>query len=485
MYYAEYNNSNDDEISKKLNNEFEINYEDKYSKYNNLNDNIQPYYDNYYKPQSGFCDMSFGGLIQNNKTSTIVIPVNADLNYDNDCKMGYSTTLLVPITVPTITEKSPVIIIPIVTQQNINKNNNNIISTATQQPILEASLKDSQIHVKVIDNIKNININSKIVSSVTNLNETLEKIVATTITSLPVKPNDNKKVVTESNIINTDISGSNTKTNTNISISQTCLKGSLQCDVNQQIKNIKSDVSHNYNTYSESSRTIIDLSSGEISLFKKNITENITTIPTIFINKVQDISNNLDISKNKLTDISKNKLTDISKNKLTDISKNKLTDISKNMLIDISKNKLIDISKNKLIDISKNKLTDISKNILIDISKNKLTDISKNKLTDISKNIIIVNKDNSIKMTIPTSAPTIIKLDNTGQVMSTTSDAIKITTKNSSNISTIIERFISNNVEGYSVTPFNNSNDNDNNDDDNDDDDNKILPTINNPVITI
>jgi hypothetical protein len=476
MYYAEYNNSNDDEISKKLNNEFEINYEDKYSKYNNLNDNIQPYYDNYYKPQSGFCDMSFGGLIQNNKTSTIVIPVNADLNYDNDCKMGYSTTLLVPITVPTITEKSPVIIIPIVTQQNINKNNNNIISTATQQPILEASLKDSKIHVKIIDNIKNININSKIVSSVTNLNETLEKIVATTITSLPVKPNDNKKVITESNIINTDISGSNTKTNTNISISQTCLKGSLQCDINQQIKNIKSDVSHNYNTYSESSRTIIDLSSGEISLFKKNITENITTIPTIFINKVQDIS------KNKLTDISKNILTDISKNKLTDISKNILTDISKNKLTDISKNKLTDISKNMLIDISKNKLTDISKNMLIDISKNKLTDISKNMLIDISKNIIIVNKDNSIKMTIPTSAPAIIKLDNTGQVMSTTSDAIKITTKNSSNISTIIERFISNNVEGYSVTPFNNSNDNDNDDDD---DDNKTLPTINNPVITI
>ena len=475
MYYAEYNNSNDDEISKKLNNEFEINYENKYSKYNNLNDNIQPYYDNYYKPQSGFCDMSFGGLIQNNKTSTIVIPVNADLNYDNDCKMGYSTTLLVPITVPTITEKSPVIIIPIVTQQNINKNNNNIISTATQQPILEASLKNSKIYVKIIDNIKNINKNSKIVSSVTNLNETIEKVVATTITSLPIKPNDNKKVITESNIINTDISGSNTKTNTNISISQTCLKGSLQCDVNQQIKNIKSDISHNYNTYSESSRTIIDLSSGEISLFKKNITENITTIPTIFINKVQDIS------KNILTDISKNKLTDISKNILTDISKNKLTDISKN--------KLTDISKNILTDISKNKLTDISKNILTDISKNKLTDISKNKLIDISKNILIVNKNNSVKMSIPTSAPTIIKLDNSGQVMSTTSDAIKITTKNSSNISTIIERFISNNEEGYSVTPFNNSNDNDDDDDNDndndDDDDNKILPTINNPVITI
>jgi hypothetical protein len=480
MYYAEYNNSNEDEISKKLNKEFEIDYHEKYSNYNNSNDNIKPYYDNYYKPQSGFCDMSFGGLIQNNKTSTIVIPVNADLNYDIDCKMGYSTTLLVPITVPTITEKSPVIIIPIVTQQNINKNNNNIISTATQQPILEASLKDSKIHVKVIDNIKDINQNSKIVSSVTNLNETVEKVVATTITSLPVKPNDNKKVVTESNIINTDISGSNTKTNTNISISQTCLKGSLQCDVNQQIKNIKSDVSHNYNTYSESSRTIIDLSSGEISLFKKNITENITTIPTIFINKVVDISKNLDLSKNIVQ--LKNKLIDISKN--LDLSKNivqlnnKLIDISKNKLIDISKNKLIDISKNKLIDISKNNLIDISKNKLFDISKNKLIDISKNNL-DISKNIILVNNNNSLKMSIPTSASTIIKLDISGQVMSTTSDAIKITTKNPSFISTIIERFTLNDMSGYSVTPINNSNEDD------DDDDNETLPTINYPVVTI
>jgi len=419
MYYAEYNNSNDDEISKRLNKEFEINYSNKYSGYTNTNDNIEAVYDNYYKPQSGFCDMSFGGLIQNNKTSTIVIPVNADLNYDSDCKMGYSTTLLVPITVPTITEKSPVIIIPIVTQQNINKDNNNIISTATQQPILEASLKDSQIHVKVIDNIKDINQNSKIVSSVTNLNETVEKIVATTITSLPIKPSDNKKVITESNIINTDISGSNTKTNTNISISQICLKGSLQCDVKQQIQNIKSDVSHNYNTYSESSRTIIDLSSGEISLFKKNITENITTIPTIFINK----------------------------------------------LIDISKNKLIDISNNKLIDISNNKIIDISKNKIIDISNN----------SDISKNIVIYNKNDSLKISIPTNASAIIKLDTKGQVLSTTSDAIKITSKNSSVISTIIERFTLNNIEGYSVTPYNS----------NYDENVETLPTINTPVITI
>ena len=50
-----------------------------------------------------------------NTTNTIVIPINADLNYDVDCQMGYNTTLLVPITIPSITENSPVVIIPIVT----------------------------------------------------------------------------------------------------------------------------------------------------------------------------------------------------------------------------------------------------------------------------------------------------------------------------------------------------------------------------------
>jgi len=431
MYYAEYNSNEEDEISKKLKKEFETNklnnynnnyaeindnslnklnynnnYNYNYAEYNNLNEdeiltksknnyenntknitnnnNINPVYDNYYKPQTGFCDMSFGGLIQNNSTNTIVIPVNADLNYDIDCKMGYSTTLLIPITVPTITENSPVIIIPIVTQQNIDKNNNNIITTATQQPILEAKLENSKIYVKAIDNIANIHKNSQIVSSVTNLNESPNKVEATTITSLPIKPDDNKRVTTESNIINTDISGSNTKTNTNISISQACLNGSLQCDVNQMISNIKSDISHNYNTYSESSRTIIDLSSGEISLFKKNITKNISTIPTIFINKEIDISNN----------------------------------------------------------------------------------------SDISKNIVLVNEDKSLKMTIPTQTPTNVKVDTSGQVMSTTSDAIKITTKNPYNISTINDRFTENKTDGYAVTPYNENNSEEN------------FPTIRNPVIT-
>ena len=60
--------------------------------------------------------MSFGGLIKDNKTSTIIIPVNADLNYDSDCKMGYNTTLLIPVTVPEITKNSPLIIIPVVTK---------------------------------------------------------------------------------------------------------------------------------------------------------------------------------------------------------------------------------------------------------------------------------------------------------------------------------------------------------------------------------
>jgi hypothetical protein len=425
MYYAEYNSNEEDEISKKLKKEFETNklnnyaemndnklhnnnynYNNNYAEYNNLNEdeiltkskqnyvnnsknitnnnNIHPVYDNYYKPQTGFCDMSFGGLIQNNSTSTIVIPVNADLNYDIDCKMGYTTTLLIPITIPTVTENSPVIIIPIVTQQNIDKNNNNIITTATQQPILEAKLENSKIYVKAIDNIANIHKNSQIVSSVTNLNESLNKVEATTVTSLPIKPNENKRVTTESNIINTDISGSNTKTNTNISISQACLNGSLQCDVNQLISNIKSDISHNYNTYSESSRTIIDLSSGEISLFKKNITKNISTTPTTFINKEIDISNN----------------------------------------------------------------------------------------SDISKNIVLVNDDKSLKMTIPTQTPTNVKVDISGQVMSTTSDAIKITTKNPYTISTINDRFSVDKINGYAVTPYNENNNEEN------------FPTIRNPVIT-
>ena len=120
--YARYNNSNED--NNQSNNIF--NYEANAKNIvNNNNNNVQPVYDNYYKPQSGYCNMSFGGLIKDCSSSTIVIPVNADLNYDNDCKMGYNTTLLIPITVPTITENSPVIIIPVLTQQNVDKNNNN------------------------------------------------------------------------------------------------------------------------------------------------------------------------------------------------------------------------------------------------------------------------------------------------------------------------------------------------------------------------
>ena len=302
--YARYNNSNED--NNQSNNIF--NYEANAKNIVNNNNNVQPVYDNYYKPQSGYCNMSFGGLIKDCSSSTIVIPVNADLNYDNDCKMGYNTTLLIPITVPTITENSPVIIIPVLTQQNVDKNNKNIINTATQQPILEARLENSKIKVKAIDNITNINKNAQIVTSVTNLNEIGNKIEATTITSLPISPDENKKVMTESNVVNTDISGSNTKTNTNILISQMCLNGSLQCDVKQQINNIKSDMSNNYDTYSESSRTIIDLSSGEISLFKKNVEENISTTATTFINKDINISNNADTSNNILLSNNDNSL---------------------------------------------------------------------------------------------------------------------------------------------------------------------------------
>jgi hypothetical protein len=241
MYYAEYNNSiEEDEISLKLKKEYEEN--NKYVVSDDIN--IQPNYNDYYKPQSGFCNMSFGGLINQTKTSTIVIPVNADLEYDNDCKMGYNTTLLIPLTVPIITENSSVIIIPVVTQQKIDNENKNIINTTTQQPILEAKIENNKITVKPIDNISNISENTQIVTAVTNINENPNKLEATTITSLPIKPEENKKIVTESNVISTDISGSNIKTNTNILISQLCLNGTLQCDVTQEINNVKSDMSY-------------------------------------------------------------------------------------------------------------------------------------------------------------------------------------------------------------------------------------------------
>ena len=294
MYYAEYNNSNEeDEISKKLKKDYEDN-----NKYIVNDDKIDPVYDNYFKPQTGFCNMSFGGLIKDNATSTIVIPVNADLNYDKDCKMGYNATLLIPITVPAITANSSVVIIPVVTQQNVDNNNKNIVNTATQQPILEAKLENDKISVKQIDNITNLSENTKIVTAITNINETQHKIETTSVTSLPVTPEENKKVVTESNIVNTDISGSNTKTSTDILISQICLNGTLQCDVKQQINNVKSDTTKDFITYSESSRTIIDLSSGEIALYKKNEAQDILSVATQFININDDISNNSDVSKN-------------------------------------------------------------------------------------------------------------------------------------------------------------------------------------------
>jgi hypothetical protein len=367
MYYAEYNNSEEDEISKNLKKEYNNytvsdndNYNYNYSNNNNNNNNIQPVYDNYFKPQTGFCNMSFGGLIKGNKTSTIIIPVNADLKYDDDCKMGYNATLLIPITVPEITDKSPVVIIPVVTKQNVDTNNNNIVSTAIHQPILEAKVENDKITVKPIDDIANISENTKIVTAVTNINETPSKVETTTITSLPVQPEENKKVVTESNVINTDINGSLTKTNTNIIISQTCLDGTLECDVKQQINNIKSDTSNSYNTYSESSRTVVDLSSGQVDLYKMKEKQNISTVPTTFIN---NDSNN----------------------------------------------------------------------------------------SDISKNIMLVNENNSLKVVIPTESPAIVKVDTNGQVINTTSEPIKIITKEPFVVQTSIERFTSDNGEGYNV----------------------------------
>jgi len=392
MYYAEYNNSNEeDEKSKNLKKVYEYNHnylvgqdyaeynksneEDEMSKklkkdYENNNNNIinednhiQPVYDDYYKPQTGFCDMSFGGLIKNKKTNTIVIPVNADLEYDNDCKMGYNTTLLIPVTVPEITKDSSVVVIPVITQQKVDNNNKNIVSTSTQQPILEAKLENDKITVKQIDSITNISPNAQIVTSVTNVNENQDKIEATTITSLPIKLDENKKVVTESNFINTDISGSNTKTDTNITISQTCLNGVLQCDVKQKINSIKSDLSDlskNYVAYLQSTRTIVDLSSGEIGLYGKNEVNNITTIPTQFF-------------KNDTK-------------------------------------------------------------------------------TDISKNTMLVNDDNTLKVEIPSNATTVVKVNKRREVMNTTTQPIKINTKDPCTVETCIERFTVDNIEGYSVT---------------------------------
>jgi len=369
MYYAEYNNSEEDEISKNLKKEYEnnnytvsdnnYNYNYSNNNNNNNNNNIQPVYDNYFKPQTGYCNMSFGGLIKGNKTSTIIIPVNADLKYDNDCKMGYNATLLIPLTVPEITDKSPVVIIPVVTKQNVDTNNNNIVSTAIHQPILEAKVENDKITVKPIDDIANISENTKIVTAVTNINETPSKVETTTITSLPVQPEENKKVITESNVINTDVNGSLTKTNTNIIISQTCLDGTLECDVKQQINNIKSDTSNSYNTYSESSRTVVDLSSGQVDLYKMKEKQNISTVPTTFINN----DNN----------------------------------------------------------------------------------------SDISKNIMLVNENNSLKVVIPTESPAIVKVDTNGQVINTTSEPVKIITKEPFVVQTIIERFTSDNGEGYNV----------------------------------
>ena len=410
MYYAEYNNSNEEEeISKKIKKEYYAEYaeytnsnededededEDKDKDENhaeneednkqivNIDDDINPVYDNYYKPQSGFCDMSFGGLIKDNKTSTIIIPVNADLNYDSDCKMGYNTTLLIPVTVPEITKNSPLIIIPVVTQQNVDKNNNNIISTATRQPILEAKIENDKIIVTQIDKNNMYDYNNKqIVTSVTNVNETPHKIEATTITSLPIKTDDNKKVVTESNVINTDISGNKTKINTNILISQKCLNGTLECDIEQQVNNVKSDVSDNYTVYSESLRTVVDLSSGEITVYNKNDSQNILSVPTSFIN------NNLDISNN----------------------------------------------------------------------------------------ITLVNDNSSLKVVIPSDSPTIVKVDATGQVINTTSQPIKVITKDPYIVQTVNERFTVNNIEGCRVTPIFEHFVNGKKD---------ILPNINTPILT-
>jgi hypothetical protein len=384
MYYADYNNSNEvDEITKRLKKEYEDNITLSYSNNNNKSIPIENSYNNNLAP---FCNMSFGGLIKKSKTSTIVIPVNADLEYDSDCKMGYNTTLLIPITVPEITPNSSVVIIPIVSQQKVDNSNKNIITTTTQQTILEAKVVNDKISVSPLTDIKNISDNTKIVTTVANLNETEKKTEATAITSLAIQPIENKRVVTETTITNTDTSGTDIKTNTNLSISQLCLNGTIQCDVQQNVDTIKSNKNDNYVTFSQSTRTIVDLSSGEILLYGKNEEKKLQTIPTKFVNI--DISNNIDNSENKIN---------------------------------------------------------------------------------------LANDNNSLKVEIPINAPTIVKINNSGEVINTTSEPIKINTKEPFIIETLIERFTLGDVEGYSITSFaqdiiNGSK--------------QYLPTINNPVFT-
>jgi hypothetical protein len=167
------------------------------------------------------------------------------------------------------------------------------------------------------------------------------------------------------------------------------MNGTLQCDVKQQINNVKSDISDNYIAYSESSRTIVDLSSGEITLYKKNDAQNISTVPTKFIN----ININDDISNN----------------------------------------------------------------------------------SDISKNIMLVNDNSTLKISIPTNIPTIVKVDISGQVINTTTQPIKITTKDPCIVETFMERFTLDNIEGFTVTPVFENYINGTKD---------SLPTINIPVFT-
>jgi hypothetical protein len=52
---------------------------------------------------------------------------------------------------------------------------------------------------------------------------------------------------------------------------------------------------------------------------------------------------------------------------------------------------------------------------------------------------------------IPTESPAIVKVDTNGQVINTTSEPVKIITKEPFVVQTIIERFTSDNGEGYNV----------------------------------
>ena len=78
---------------------------------------------------------------------------------------------------------------------------------------------------------------------------------------------------------------------------------------------------------------------------------------------------------------------------------------------------------------------------------------------------MLVNDDNSLKVNIPINSPTIVKTNDSGEHINTTTNPIIINTKEPNTVSTILERF----ENGYTIIPVVN---------------NDKLPPINIPVHT-